>query len=100
MHKSHFRDSETYFCNFIAISLLIIKFLDKTCNYCQKTDCYIDGNCLSECLIYKASVSRTTDKFYYGTCENALKEPYNNHKCSFRNKSCEKNTEFSLRYAY
>ena len=31
-----------------------------------KTDCRIDGNCLSECLIYKASVSKTTNKYYYG----------------------------------
>ena len=31
----------------------------KTCNYRQKTDCPMDGSCLSECLIYKASVSAT-----------------------------------------
>ena len=55
----------------------------------------MDGNCLSECLIYKASVSTTTNKYYYGTCENTFKERYNNHKCSFRNKSREKNTELS-----
>ena len=67
----------------------------KTCNCRQKTDCPMDGNCLSECLIYKASVSATTNKYYYGTCENTLKERYNNHKCSFRNKSREKNTELS-----
>ena len=53
----------------------------KTCNY------------LSECLIYKASVSTTTNKYYYGTCENTFKEHYNNHNSSFRNKSREKNTE-------
>ena len=55
----------------------------------------MDGNCLSECLIYKASVNTTTNKYYYGTCENTFKERYNNHKCSFRNKSPEKNTELS-----
>ena len=65
----------------------------KTCNCCRKTDCPMDGNCLSECLIYKASVSTTTNKCYYGTCENTFKERYNNHTCSFRNKSREKNTE-------
>ena len=65
----------------------------KTCNCRRKTDCPMDGNCLSECLIYKASVSTTTNKYYYGTCENTFKERYNNHNSSFRNKSREKNTE-------
>ena len=41
------------------------------------------------------SVSTTTNKYYYGTCENTFKERYNNHNCSFRNKSREKNTELS-----
>ena len=55
----------------------------------------MDGNCLSEYLIYKASVSTTANKYYYGTCENTFKECYNNHNYSFRNKSREKNTELS-----
>ena len=29
----------------------------KTCNYCRKTDCPMDGNSLSEYLVYKASVT-------------------------------------------
>ena len=58
----------------------------KTCNCRRKTDCPMDSNCFSEYLIYKASVSATT---------NTFKERYNNHKCSFRNKSREKNTELS-----
>ena len=63
----------------------------KTCNCYRKTDCPMDSNCLSESFIYKASVSTTTNKYYYGTCENTFKERYNNHNCSFRNKSREKN---------
>ena len=56
----------------------------------------MDDNCFSECLIYKASVSTTTtNKYYYGTGENTFKERFNNHNCSFRNKSREKNTELS-----
>ena len=55
----------------------------------------MDGNCLSECLLYKAYVSTTTNKYYHGTCEGTFKECYNNHNCSFRNKSREKNTELS-----
>ena len=51
----------------------------KTCNWRRKTDCKMDGNCLSNCLFYKGSVSTTTNKYYYGTCENTFKERYNNH---------------------
>ena len=65
----------------------------KTCNCHRKADCPMDGSCLSECIIYKASVSIATNKYYYGTCENTFKEHYNNHNCSFRNKSREKNTD-------
>ena len=67
----------------------------KTCNCRRKIDCPMDGNCLSECLIYKASVITTANKHYYGTCENTFKERYNNHKSSFRNESREKKTELS-----
>ena len=34
-------------------------------------------------------------KHYYGTCEKNVKERYNNHTSSFRNKNKEKSTEFS-----
>ena len=67
----------------------------KTCSCRRKAGCPMDCNCLSECLIYKASVNTTSNKCYYGTCESTFKERYNNHKCSFRNKSCEKNNELS-----
>ena len=53
----------------------------------------MDGICLFECLIYKAPLSTTANKYYYSTCENTFKERYNNHKCSLGNKSREKNTE-------
>ena len=55
----------------------------------------MNGNCLSECLINKVSVNTTTDKYYFGTCENTFKERQNIHKSPFRNKSCDKNTELS-----
>lgn len=45
----------------------------KTCNCHQKAYCPMDGNCLSACLIYKASVCTTTQKYYYGISENNLK---------------------------
>ena len=40
---------------------------------CIYIDCPIDGDCLSESLIYKVSVTTTTNKYYYGTCENTFK---------------------------
>ena len=52
-------------------------FTTKTCNLLRKTNCPMDGKCLFECLIYKASVRRTTDKNCYGTCENTFKVHYN-----------------------
>ena len=55
----------------------------QNCNCRRKTDCPMDGNCLSECLIFKASISTTTNEYYYGTSENTFKERYNNHDCSF-----------------
>ena len=67
----------------------------KNCNCCLKTDCPIDGDFLSECLICKASVRTTANKYYYGTCENTFNERYNNQKCLFRNKPRDKNTESS-----
>ena len=36
-------------------------------------NCPMDGYCLSECLIDKASVNTTTNKYSYGTYENTLK---------------------------
>ena len=66
----------------------------KTCNCRRKTDCPMSGNCLSECFIYNASIETPTYRNYYGTCENTFKERYNNHTCSFRNKSKE-NSELS-----
>ena len=43
----------------------------------------------------KASISATTNNYYFCTWENTFKELYNNRKCSLRNKSREKNTELS-----
>ena len=61
------------------------QFATKTCNCRRKTDCTMDGNCLSECFNYKSSVSTTTNKYYYRTCKNIFKESYNSHICYFRN---------------
>ena len=61
----------------------------------QKSDCPLNQNCLSECLVYNAAVNTSKTKNYYGTCEKSFKERYSNQASSFRNKSCHKNTELS-----
>ena len=68
---------------------------NKTCSCRQKSDCPLNQNCLSECLVYDAVVNTSTTKNYYGTCEKRFKERYNNHTSSFRNKSRQKSTELS-----
>ena len=34
----------------------------KTCNFRREADSHLNGNCLFECFIYKASVNTTTNK--------------------------------------
>ena len=58
---------------------------NKTCRCRQKSDCPLNQNYLSECLIYNAVVNTSPTKNYYGTCKKSLKERYNNHASSFRN---------------
>ena len=68
---------------------------NKTCSCRQKSDCPLNRNCLSECLVYDAVVNTSTTKNYYGTCEKSFKERYNNHTSSFKNRSRQKSTELS-----
>ena len=58
---------------------------NKTCSCREKSDCPLNQNCLSECLVYNAVVNTSTTKNYYRTCEKNFKERYNNHMSSFRN---------------
>ena len=52
---------------------------NKTCSCRQKSDCLLNQNCLSECLVYNAVVNTSTTKNYYGTCKESFKERDNNH---------------------
>ena len=70
----------------------------KECSCRQKPECPLGKKCLSECLVYNASVDKLNTnktKHYYGTCEKNFNELYNNHTVSFRNKTKEKSTELS-----
>ena len=68
---------------------------NKTFSCWQKSDCPLNQKCLSECLVCNAVVNTSTTKNYHGTCEKSLKETYNNHTSSFRNKSRQKSTDLS-----
>ena len=51
----------------------------KECSCGRKPECPLDKKCLSECLVYNASVNRldtNETKNYYGTCEKNFKERY------------------------
>ena len=68
---------------------------NKTCSCPQKSDCSLNKNCLSECLVYNPVVNTSTTKNYYGTCKKNFQERYNNHTSSCKNKSRQKSTELS-----
>lgn len=69
----------------------------KTCN-CRKPDeCPLNGVCLTESIVYKASVSANNipTKVYYGLTENDFKTRWRNHKTSFTNAKYKKQTELA-----
>ena len=56
------------------------------CNCRNKDLCPLDGNCLQERIVYKATVKTSTSvNSYIGSCETTFKTRFNNHKQSFRN---------------
>ena len=68
----------------------------KSCNCRNKSTCPLNGQCQSQDIIYKCTVSTrvnpdevylgTADKVYLGTAEGDFKKRYYNHTKSFRNK--------------
>ena len=53
------------------------------CN-CRKFICPMNGNCLENCVIYKAEVScNNSSKSYIGSTEPDFKSRWRNHKTSF-----------------
>ena len=67
-------------------------------NYRTKDNCPLDGKCLSECIVYEATVLSTKQtKVYFGTAEGSFKSRYSNHTKSFRLRGYEHETELSNR---
>lgn len=52
----------------------------------QRSDCPLNENCLSECLVHNVVVNTSTTRSYYSASVKSFKEGYNNNKSTFRNK--------------
>ena len=69
----------------------------KTCNCNVPQACPLAGECLTPCVVYKATVSATDKptKVYYGQTEKDFKTRYRNHKSSFNTEYKRKDTKLS-----
>ena len=57
------------------------------CNCRNREGCPLDGKCLTECVVYKATVTQTESsnkETYIGFAQNTFKTRYNLHKSSFK----------------
>ena len=69
-----------------------------TCNCRRKMSCPLDGKCLTEGVVYQATVKRedTGDvQTYVGITEGSFKSRYNNHTSTFRNPKRKHSTALS-----
>ena len=69
----------------------------RTCNCRQPQNCPLGGMCLTQCIVYKATVSAPNKptQVYYGLTEGAFKTRFNNHAQSFRVEKHRRVTELS-----
>ena len=70
---------------------------DKQCN-CRKNDlCPLDGACLTNNIVYKATITTSPGnaKVYIGTTEHSFKTRFNNHKVSFKHRKHSHDTVLS-----
>ena len=66
----------------------------RKCNCRSKPKRPLNGECLTQCLVYKATSTTSTNSFvYYGTSEGEFKSRYNNHAKCFRHRECMNETE-------
>ena len=68
---------------------------EKECNGRKKDQCPLDRKCLTQNVVYQATVStQSSSETYVGLATN-FKEPYRNHTASFRHQSKRNETELS-----
>ena len=57
------------------------------CNCRSKANCPVENKCLSESVVYKATLETTDRSEYIGLTDNTFKTRYDNHTYSFRNEA-------------
>ena len=70
----------------------------KDCNCRNKQDCPMDGNCLTESVVYQAVVKNNRSdntKTYIGLTDGTFKQRFYGHTSSFRHEKQEKSTGLS-----
>ena len=70
----------------------------KDCNCRNKQDCPMDGNCLTESVVYQAVVKNNRSdntKTYIGLTEGTFKQRFYGHTSSFKHEKQEKSTGLS-----
>ena len=72
---------------------------DAGCNCKKKDKCPLESNCLTQSVIYKASVKTEgipDEKNYIGFTEGTFKKRFYNHQLTFRDLNYYKSTELSI----
>lgn len=68
----------------------------QTCNCRLKDECPLQGNCLTNQVVYQAAVQTTSGReTYIGIAATDFKARYRNHTMSFRNSTYKNSTELS-----
>ena len=69
----------------------------RTCNCRRPAECPLNGKCLTQCIVYKATITATDrpTKTYFGLTEDTSKTRYSNHTVSFRHEARSTDTELS-----
>ena len=68
----------------------------RTCSFRKKETCPVEGKCLEEGIIYKATIKSDSDeKKYDGLTEGSFKRRLYGHRQSFRNNNLRTATELS-----
>ena len=68
----------------------------KTCNCRNKGECPLEGNCLAEGVIYKATLSTSKGEMdYIGSTGCTFKKRFSGHKYTITHQNQQNNTELS-----
>ena len=69
---------------------------NRKCNCRNKLNCPLNNECLTEAIVYKATVQTDQEiATYIGSCESSFKTRYYNHNKSFNNENYKKETKLS-----